>query len=1233
MKRFIRSRAKGFQAISLVIAVAAVAGILAFTLRGAHNVTAIGEPFTPMPSGDATIKGKVLSPAGTPITYPCMFQGTPPPGAPTTCSIGVEVNGGPGTQPSWNQASATDGSFSVSVNAGKYQVAFRGPPESIGQYTFPDLTVEINSGETKDLGTIMPTEKGGKISGIVKDAATGLPVSGAQVNAFPMFGGPEEQGGDEGPKGPMMPIMATTGANGTFILKVDPGKYGINLMQGGNGPAGQTTSPYVYSGKPIEANCETAACNVTGIEILATKADVTIKGDIVDEAGNPVFFNGGVGARPVGSTDFTEYNGPIQPKGGFTGPGQATAGQYSVQVPSSTTQYTMTVHTPPDVSYSAKGDVTVTVTPNSTVTKNLVVGKDTSTIFGKVVSSSGIALSSCKTSGKDSDKFGGKRFGEVFAHNEKMGKFANAPIKEDCSFSTTVGAGTYRVGYYFNPQAGFINQPKDDEVVVPENTNVEYNITVTTGDATISGQVFDSIGSPMRNVWVDAGNEGEAREDFKTGGQEGAQGPQPGEFQGPGGKKDPMEVMKYCADKKNETECKNFKLPPGSSGPGGCTNMLECSQYCSKNQQACEEFDKGDHAKPQSLKNVTVLGRGYGLAKAASKGKKTVKATGEEKNDKGPDFNSKVIHMGTQTDDEGKFTLSVISGHVYQVRANLPPDKNIGSVIPPKAVTADLRTVKTVSNVVLSFRTAFGTMTGKVLMPDGTPAERCFVRYWNEAGDDGGSGCGPGGTYSLGYSQGKLHIGADSFDGKTPYGAPEQIKTVTTEKTMTVNFQLKERGFDVFTPVSKTFDSATQTTITLDNGTEITVPAGALAESGNVTVSASPTVDIKATEDSVPVQAGYTLGATDSSGQSITTFNSNVTIKLPYDENYVEKDLGLNEKLLSTAYVDASTGAFNKVENATQDTETDKFTISTNHFTDYTIVSPGGVNVKSVKTSASGKKKMTITIDSSKTVTLPDGKDNWNVGTAIFGDSGQLIVVSNKTAKVATKYRSKVTYYDTNGKVKYVITPIAGFKGGLNQVVGDIGGSSGNAPDGTDDVVVAPATSGPAKAVVYYDIAKKKKFALSTGTGNGVTSLNTTELFQGGIANLTTLFDGKTSKAWKMSSGKIIEAKGASVSDSLTVKNGKVEKKIVTPTVKKTVGACSSTSTSKLTIKGKGFGVTSEPIILWNAASALAVQSYKDTEIKITVNPSAVNVKAGSNTATIVNSDGLAGVAVITCGT
>ncbi len=1208
MKRYIRSHRKGFQAIGLMVAVAFAAGLAFAAFQGAHNAGAVS---------DATIIGKVLAPGGSPISFTCMAPpGSPPPLGP--CSIGVEANAGPDTPPAWSGASTTDGSFSLSVTGGKkYKIEFRGPPEAIGQYTFPTLFVDAVTGQTSDLGTITATEKTGRISGIVKDGA-GVPVAGAQVNAFPMFK-PEDQGSE--PKGPMMPAMATTGVDGIFTLLVDPGRYGINLMQ-------SPDSQYVTAGgPPLEANCDIATCNVTGIVITAVKADATITGLIVKEDGTSVFLNGGVGARPVSTgTEGPgfEYNGPIQPQNNV--PGQPpSGGMYTIKVPSSTSQYMLVVHVgmggPNDSgpSYSVKGTITVTVTPNGTTTQNITVVQDSSSIFGKVVSDSGFALQGCTAKG---DAFGGQNFGEVFAHNDKGGKFARADIKADCSYKMVLGEGDYNFGYHLNPKAGYINKPAPPEPIhVAANTDVEKNISVMAGDGTITGQIFNADGSPMANVWVEAGNEGEARAEFKSGGQEGFD-----EKTLPGGSNKPEDMMKYCSQKKNEAECRKFTLPPGATGPGGCKNMLECTQYCTKNPKICQEFDKAGHDKPEGMGKV--FGQGYRMSVAASKGRFRVMAEDVTKKPQGPDFMQNVIHMGTQAGPDGKFTLPVVSGHIYEVRAMLPPGQG-GGVIPPKSASADLRTAKTV-NVVLSFRSAFGTMTGTVLMPNGTPADRCFVKYWNEAGDDGGSPCNQNGSFSLGYSQGKLHVMADSFNGNTPYGTDEQIIMVTNQKTLKVDFKLKERGFDVPSPASKTFSADEQTTLMLDNGVEINIPAGAMGESGNVTVSATPTINLKSTESSTPVGVGYTLTATDANGQSITTFSSPVTIKIPYKEDYVTKDLGLNESLLKTAYIDDTTGAYNDNANSTQNTTDNSFTIVVDHFTDYTIVSPGGVNLKSVAVSSTGAKKAKIVINNTVTIQLPDKKDNWKVGTANFGSTGQLIVVTNISDKANKKFAGKVTLYSTNGKVKQTITPFKGFTGGLDMVVEDITAKTGNAPDGTDDITVAPATSGPAKAVVI-DVKNKKNQTLNTGSGKGATALNTAELLQGGIANLTTLFNNKGAMAWKMSKGKLIEAKGA-ISGQLSVKNGKVEKKVVTPTVKKMVGACSSTTSKKVTLRGSGFGVTSAPIVLWNATSALAVQSFSDTALVLTLNPSAVSVKAGVNTVTIVNSDGQAGVKVLTCG-
>lgn len=1206
---------KFFQQLKVMVTVLTIIALTGpFTFRGVSLTPSVSAAV------DSTIKGKVVDPNGKAISFECL----PPPGgtplpAGTLCSIGVGAFAGPETQPYFTGASPTDGSFSLMVEGGrKYKIEFHAPPEKIGQYTLPATFIEIASGQTLDLGTIKATQKQGHIKGKVVDDATGAAVANVAISAFPFFQGPPTSGSGEPPP-PIFPSTATTNATGDFDILVTAGRYIINLEQ-------RPDSQYVTAGgPPVEANVETDTSTVTVANIKAIKADATIKGNVVDANGAQIHFPGGVGARPVGATDFRDYGGPIMPPG-----------VYEIKVPSAaspTKQFTLVLHLPPDMEFSVKGEVTVTVIPNGVVTQNLTVAKNTSSIFGKVIDKTGFALSVCKASG---DKFKGGGFGEVFAHNPKSGSFTHAQIKEDCTYKLSVGAGEWQVGHHLNPHAGFINRPAPPEsITVEASQNVEKNIVVEAGDATINVQVFGPDGKPLR-AWVEASNDREVHENYKNAGRgpgpgagPGAPGPGgppgEGEFRGPGGTTSPEEMIKYCTDPTHKTECQNFKLPPGASGPGGCTDMYACAQYCLKNPQICAEFDKEGHDSPTGPTGPPVLGQGFRAIVAA--GQTKINAEEVTKGGfKGPDLARDVTRSGTETDSEGKGSLLVSSGSQYEVRAFLPPDRAGGNLLPPKSVAADLRTAKT-ATVVLQFQESFGAMTGKVTLPDGSAAKFCFVHYWSQDGSNGGAPCNPNGsgTFSLGYSKGTLHFNADSFDpsSKKLYRSDEQLIIVTTQKTLTQNFSLQEAEEKAFAPLTKTFKANETTTISLDNGAQLTIPAGAMGTgSENMTISVTPTVSLNATETVDPEGVGYSCEVKNSSGQEVTDFSANITLKLPYEGEAIEEETGLDERFLSTKFVDDNTGSYQDPDSATQDTENDSFTISDDHCSDWTVISPGGENLQSVTSETVGKNTK-VTIGGRTTVTLK-GK-NWNVSTGTFGSAiGQLIIVSNQ------KSGGRVIAYNTSGRVAKKVTPIKGFKGGLNQLLADVTGT-GTTPDGTDDVIVGPATEGPAKAVVYN--VKINKFqTLATGTGKGKTTISSAELISSGVANLTTLFNGKEARAFKMAKGKLVQAKGKSVTSLLSVnkKSGVVEKKVASPKVKrKSPSTCSKSATTKLTLTGSGFN---GPVVaLWNAENALAATASADAKkLTVTINPSAVDVNA-VNTLTIVNADGQAGVAVIQC--
>lgn len=1190
---------------------AVVAIVSVLSLTGGLSFGGLTLAQTPPPGGttaptDATIVGKVLKSDGKPITFACLAQpGSPTPPPPgSLCGVGVGAFAGHDTPPYFTGANTTDGSFTLPVRGGmKYTLQIHGPPEAIGQYIFPSLFAEIATGETKNVGTITPTVKGGHIKGTAVLAGTSTPVPGVFLSAFPMM----PPGGEGDHPGSFFPSQATSGADGSFDILVNAGRYIVNVE---NRPESQYVS---VGGPPTEANVETDTSTVTGITVPVTKADAIITGRVLNEAGAQVSFPGGVGARPVGATDFADFNGPIMPPG-----------TYTIKVSSAkATQYTLTVHLPPGAEYSVKGTITVTVVPNGTVTQDITLAKNTSAIFGQVIADSGFALSVCKSSGDD--RFGGKRFGGVFAHSPQSGNFNNAEIKEDCTFRISLGAGVYQFGYHLNPTAGFINRPAPPEqITVEAGQQVEKNITVLYGDSTINVTVFDPEGKPMTFVHVEASNDREVQEEFKHGGQNAGgatgerRGPDEG-FRGPGGTTNPEEMMRYCLQDKNKTECQNFKLPPGATGPGACTNMLECTQYCSNNPTICAAFDKEGHDTPPTAQGKKILGASFKGVIAA--GQVKVNAEDVTKGElKGPDLARDVLRSGTETGPDGKATLNVLGGKQYEVRAFLPPDRDTGNLLPPRAAIADLRNTKS-ATVAIQFRTSFGAMTGKVSLPNGTAPRFCFVHYWSEDGGDGGAPCNPNGTgsFTLGYPQGKLHVSADSFDqsAKKLYRSDEEIVTITTQKTLSKNLTLKETDEKPFTPVTKTCDSDEACPVSLDNGGSLTIPAGAAGANKTLTVTAQPTVDLKATESYDP-GLGYTFEVKDSNGQEVTEFATNVTMEIPY-----EPPEGLDERFLSSKFVDESTGAYEDPTSSTQDTSEDTFTVSDNHLSDWTVVSPGGEDLKSVTAETSGKNTK-VTIGGTKTITLKGGKaSTWNVGTADFGSKlGQMIAVSSKSKG------GKLLLYDTNGKLKSKKTPIAGYTGGLNQLLTDVAAKSGSSTDGTDEVVVAPAKDGPAKAVVY-NLKDNKTQSVTTGDGTGATTLSAPELVTKGVANLATVFGKKTTKAFTLSKGKLKVSTSKAVTSLLSVKNGVVEKKTQTPKVKSKSGSCSTSATSKLTLKGSGFN---GPIVaLWNAETAVSASAADNGKsMKLTINPSVTDVEA-VNTLTIVNADGQAGVTVIQC--
>lgn len=371
------------------------------------------------------------------------------------------------------------------------------------------------------------------------------------------------------------------------------------------------------------------------------------------------------------------------------------------------------------------------------------------------------------------------------------------------------------------------------------------------------------------------------------------------------------------------------------------------------------------------------------------------------------DFENEIF-SGSEVRGGGTFSIPVLSGHLYDVNVHFPPFVGGNDFLPPDFQIVDL-TNATTGSVTIQLAHALGSMTGNVTIA-GQKAPHGFVHCWSEGGGFNGSEVNSNGTFSMNYGAGVWHCVADSFNGTSFYRSPEVVLTITDQTSLTQDFDLTPSTFSVPPSVSATFDATTTKVITLDNGTIINISAGALAESGNVTVTATPTVNLVRTKSDQPFGVGYDLTATDANSQQITIFQSNVTITFPYTEDQLE-EVGVTEAALAAKYYDDTQG-WQSVSGVTVDTDADTITVSTNHFTKYAIVSTGGVAAASA---TSSRVKVIVVAP---------------------GEGGG----------------PNIRLYDENGElIDWFMAYDSGFRGGVEAIMADLNG------DGIDEVITAPA--------------------------------------------------------------------------------------------------------------------------------------------------------------------------------
>lgn len=1123
----------------------------------------------------------------------------------TSGSIDFRTQEGAGT----HAEIASNGTYSARLTGGTYNVFFWSQTNA---YSLPQTQVTLGDSESKTLNLVVQA-KTAHIKGTVKDASS-VAAPNVMVNAWEMTG----PGGKPGSWG-----NARSGADGSFDMLVTPGTYGLNI---GTEP----NSQYVWANpSQIQVTVPSATSTITptdnsALNFVVSKADATITGKLT--AGGQALNNAPlcVYARPVGA--FNQSCNPVQPNGTF-----------SIKVSSAGgTSFEMGCFSPPNMPFSCPQAVAVTIVANGTVTKDLDLTMNNSSIVGQLYDQSGFPLTNCESF----------RGGRVFADNPGgNGAHYEGEIGTDCKYKISLVAGVYFMNSFFPPESGAMNAPPGAPVQVFNNQSVQKNIMVAKADASVTVKLLDQNGNGTQGyIMVDNNEEINMS-------REGNVGPGPGDKKGKSGadlgfgKKFPCNanpddfdaVIKCCSNTKNKEACAAFEVP---DGPNGCKNLWSCVQQCAKDPQICKDAKQGDQnggpkpgegpgsfTGPGGCKSETECQKycsdpahfdecskfkppesAQSVVKISSKG---VRAKGESatsaSKDKGPGGFDKGIHSSGPTDPQGNATIQVLSGHKYKVCAGLPPESN---QMPPKCQTADLTTSKSAS-VVLQLRGADAQLSGTVKMPDGTAATRCFVHAWAEDGSFSGQPCSTGGTYKLNLTADTTwHYGADSMDGSKFYRSEEGTLVVTKgTKSYTKNIELKEGNFEIPQPVTANGDCSSPLVLSMTNGAKITVPAGALSTSttGQCSCTATPTIDLISTKSNQPQGAGYTVDCRDENGAQVTKLNSSATVTVPYKLSASEEGTSVEDALKPVLF-QSDTQSYKTVDSYTLDKTNDLITFSVEHFSAYTVSNSSGASSKSAAlktvTTSTAKKTGYSTIKvGSKSVTPFNCRGSLSYATKSVNGT-QLIAVG-------TTCNAKLKVYNTSLKLKKQLS--------VGSPVNTVSFADVTS-DGKADIVVAPASG--SKVLVVQPGSKYKTSSVSAPASGKLTAAaidfrgsGIPQLVAGVVAN------GRAGKltVYKYKSGRF-SATSSSYASYLSGSGGTISLSVPKPKIsalsKKTFA---STSTrAKFPVTGKNFTPDTSALV----GTVGGKVTFKSTK-KIEVTFDASQLGAGSYTLKLTNPGGL----------
>jgi hypothetical protein len=280
------------------------------------------------------------------------------------------------------------------------------------------------------------------------------------------------------------------------------------------------------------------------------------------------------------------------------------------------------------------------------------------------------------------------------------------------------------------------------------------------------------------------------------------------------------------------------------------------------------------------------------------------------------------------TDDTGHFSIKVTAGK-YEVSAAY---RNwIAPLIQTVSVAAD-----EMGTVSLQFRPKAVRIKGTVMY--NSAPHIAFIRATSDTGAKMSVKTGSAGNFSMYVNANDTwHLQAVSEEGEN-YLASSRVEVDTPASGNVEGVTLDLKASDTLPEdISFTFDATIDQSFLLSNGSQVVIPAYAMADSGNVTLVVRALTDLADADGAKPVSFGYRLLAYDQSHMPVVRFAQAITINVPFTAAQLAS-LGVTPDQLIPQYWDNGTQSWKPVNGysvSVNDDGSGTLNFSVDHFTDF----------------------------------------------------------------------------------------------------------------------------------------------------------------------------------------------------------------------------------------------------------------------------------------------------------